>query len=248
MFGIKRATVPTFELSMLLVLWIIHGVEEQFEAGNAANILGGSATCPVDIARIFDSGIGVRDRLDRDRVLPVVAEVVGVRQLHNVAIDERAEPHGLRAIGSVTQAFPFGIGDGVALSVNPELEKVTIIERHGRLDDIMQGLERCRQWHLDAPPYCGLPIIKLDFKAGYAVDIAHAAKQMFGLVALLSFAAAVLALGRGPGLSLIGTWRDRAGAGVTGGEILLTAPHLAEDMGLTLAEMEAEAAKRLWQP
>lgn len=86
-----------------------------------------------------------------------------------------SEPHRLRRVGFVAQIIPFGIGDGVALSVGAELEQVIIVKRHGRLNDVVQGLERCRQRHLGAPPDGGLPVIELDPDAGDAMGVAHAA-------------------------------------------------------------------------
>src|SRR5690606_25278676 len=68
-----------------------------------------------------------------------------------------------------------GIRDGVSLSVGSELEQVIVVEWHGRLDDVVQGLERCRQRHLGAPPDGGLPVIELDPDAGDAIGVAHAA-------------------------------------------------------------------------
>jgi hypothetical protein len=72
------------------------------------------------------------------------------------------------------QAVPFGIGDGVALSVGAELEQVIVVKRHGRLDNIVQGLERCRERYLDAPLDGRLPIIELDFDPGDTISVTHA--------------------------------------------------------------------------
>ena len=55
-----------------------HGVEEFLEARDAADILGRGTAAAVDEAGIVERGIGARDRLEGDGVLPVVAEVVGV--------------------------------------------------------------------------------------------------------------------------------------------------------------------------
>lgn len=109
-----------------------------------------------------------RDRLDRDRVLPVVAEVVGAGQLRDAAIHQYVEPHGLRRVGFVAQPIPFGISDGVALSICSELK------RDGRLDDVVQGPERSGDRGLDAPPDGGLPVIELDPDAGDAIGVDHA--------------------------------------------------------------------------
>lgn len=119
---------------MLLVLGIGDGVEAQFEAGDATDIVGWSAAGAVDVAGILGSRIGVGDCLDRDRVPPVVTEVVVVGQLGVAAIDQRSEPHRLCRVCFVEQTIPFGIGDGVALSVGAELEQMIIFKRHGRLD------------------------------------------------------------------------------------------------------------------
>jgi len=44
---VDALTMPAREFTMLLVLWIGDGVEEQFEAGNAADILGRGAPLAV---------------------------------------------------------------------------------------------------------------------------------------------------------------------------------------------------------
>ncbi|NKB15855.1 MAG: MFS transporter, partial [Sphingomonadales bacterium] len=84
--------------------------------------------------------------------------------------------------------------------------------------------------------------------AGFAVSFSWA--HMFALTGLLSLAAAGLALGTGrptPTRGRIATLRARLRLRREWKAILQTAPHLAEDMGLTVAEMEAEVAKRFWQ-
>ena len=50
---------------MLLVLRIGHGVEEQLEAGYAADIFGRLLAWAVDVAGIVSGGIGGGGRLDR---------------------------------------------------------------------------------------------------------------------------------------------------------------------------------------
>ena len=48
--------MPAFEFAMLLVLGIGDGVEEQFEARDAADIFGWGAAGAVDVAGILGSG------------------------------------------------------------------------------------------------------------------------------------------------------------------------------------------------
>lgn len=49
-FGIERAIMPPFQFAMLLVFRIGDGVEEQFEAWDAADILRRSASSAVEVA------------------------------------------------------------------------------------------------------------------------------------------------------------------------------------------------------
>ena len=80
---VKRTTIPAHKVAMVLVLRIGNGVEEQVEAGNAADVFWRGGALAIDVAGIFDSGIGVGDRLDCDRVPPIVTEVVGVGQFRD---------------------------------------------------------------------------------------------------------------------------------------------------------------------
>src|SRR4051794_36556293 len=125
------------------------------------------------------------------------------------------------------------MGDGVALAAGTELEGVIIVERHGRLDQVVKGLERCRQRERDAPPDGGLPIIELDPDAGNAVDVAHAAnvadfashfhgrssaRRLWGVSAMRARTSASHACARGP--ALVDAVRTGARTCLVGGDWL----------------------------
>jgi hypothetical protein len=75
--------MPAHEVAVLLVLRIGDGVEEQLEAGYAADIFGRLLAWAVDVPGIVSGGIGGGGRLDRDFVSPIVAEVVGIGQFRD---------------------------------------------------------------------------------------------------------------------------------------------------------------------
>jgi hypothetical protein len=65
---------------MAFVLRVLDGLKELGIAPGAAAVFGRAAAVDLDQARIDDSGFGVGEALDPDRVLPAIAEVVKVRQ------------------------------------------------------------------------------------------------------------------------------------------------------------------------
>lgn len=88
------------------------------------------------------SAIGDGDRLDRDDAPSAVAEVVGVNEFRDAAIDQRADPHCPRGVASVPEAVPFGFRDGIAL---PSVRESAVSD--------------------------GLPFILLDAQAGNAITL-----------------------------------------------------------------------------
>jgi len=121
---------------MLLAAWrcLSGGSGRRLLRGRARS--PGAPRCPrgraagtVEIAGVIRRRIGCGGRLDRDRVPPVVAEVIGVGELGNAAVDEGAELRGFGGIGRVAQAVPLRIGDGKALPAGAELVQVTVLER-----------------------------------------------------------------------------------------------------------------------
>lgn len=122
---VEGAAVPAPELVVLLVVQGGDGVKEPLKAGDAADILGRCAASTLKVAGIVLSGIGSGSGLDCDRMPPVVAEVVGIAELGDAAVDKDAELRGLGGGGPVAQAVPFRIGDGEALPSGAELEQVS---------------------------------------------------------------------------------------------------------------------------
>jgi len=86
------ALVPLGGILVLGVLGVGDGFKEGFEAGGAAAVIGRGAMLALDIARIFGSGFAIPDRFDGDDVLPVVAHVVGIEELADIAVEQRLEP------------------------------------------------------------------------------------------------------------------------------------------------------------
>ena len=54
-----------------------------------------------------------------------------------------------------------------------EPEEVIILERHHRLDDVVQTLQACGQWDLDSSPNGGIDTVELDADTGDAIDNPH---------------------------------------------------------------------------
>lgn len=89
--------------------------------------------------------------------------------------------------------------------------------------------------------------------AGMATGISW--NTMFGLAALFAFGAAILSAGADVRLSadsasgrtgLLPTWRERVRRRRELKNRLTISPHLIDDMGMTVKEVEAEIAKRFW--
>lgn len=91
--------------------------------------------------------------------------------------------------------------------------------------------------------------------AGIAAGVSW--QLMFALAAIFALTASVLSAGsngkqayqpRSVDLLIFRTWKERTRRRKDLKERLSTNPQLIEDMGLTRAEAEAEAAKRFWEP
>ena len=91
--------------------------------------------------------------------------------------------------------------------------------------------------------------------AGIAADVSW--QLMFALAAIFALMASILIAGRNGkqddqprsvDLLFFRTWKERARRRKDLQERLSTNPHLIEDMGLTRAVADAEAAKRFWEP
>ena len=82
--------MPLSQMRVLFVSRIGHGIEEHFEAWKAADVFRGTASFARDEARIVVAGITRSDIFGGGGVTPVVAHVVGIGQVTDAAIDERA--------------------------------------------------------------------------------------------------------------------------------------------------------------
>src|SRR5439155_27165060 len=100
------------------------------------------------------------------------AEVVGVRECADAAFDEGAELD-IFCVKRLVHMIPFLIGDSISFAADVEPEEVIILERHHRLDDVVQTLQACTQQDLDPSPNGGIDIFELDADARDAIDKVH---------------------------------------------------------------------------
>src|SRR5260370_126451 len=107
--------------------------------------------------------------------------------------------------------MPFAIGDSVSFVADVEPEEVIILERHHRLDDVVQTLQACGQWDLDPSPNGGVDIFEFDADAGDAIDKVHDADYSELLVLLKLPHALALGVDRlAAALRIIAPIRDQA--------------------------------------
>lgn len=116
MLRVEGPAVPAHQFVMLLVIGIGHGVEEELEAGDSADILWRATPGAIDVSGIVRAGVRGEDGL-------VAAEVVRIGEFGDAAIDECAELGRPSGEGPVAQAIPFRMEDGVALPIGAELEE-----------------------------------------------------------------------------------------------------------------------------
>ena len=149
---------PAFGIAMLGVAGIGDDVEEVGIAVEAADILGRTGTPAVDAARIARRRVEGEEPLERDDVLPVVAEVVDVDEAEVFAAVEIAQPHlaFIEAAGIVLQLGLAGFGIAVGHAADAELVQVAVPPAEGGLDDAMQLTEVEAARHNQATPDRGL--------------------------------------------------------------------------------------------
>ena len=150
--GVEGVAAPGEHAVVLLVVGIRHGLEELREAAGAADILRRRAAGTRDEAGILGVRLALPDVLDRDAVLPVVAEVVDVEELAHAPVDQRSEADALRLVDRALEDFRLGIGDAVDLLAHHELVEVAVLPAHGDLDEVVQRGQRGRQRHVEHAP------------------------------------------------------------------------------------------------
>jgi hypothetical protein len=69
--------------------------------------------------------------------------------------------------------IPFRIGDSESFVADVEPEEVIILERHRRLDNVVQTLQACGQWDLDPSPNDWFNTVEFDAGAGDAIAKVH---------------------------------------------------------------------------
>lgn len=90
-FRLEATAIPVHGFAMLCMSWLFHRVEDVCEAKQTADSLRQHALFAINEARIFDCRIGIRDGFDDDGMPPVVAEVVGIVEGGDAAIDKSAD-------------------------------------------------------------------------------------------------------------------------------------------------------------
>src|SRR4051794_9258796 len=170
--GIERPAGPLDHLGMALVLRIGDRLEEFGVAPRSTDVLGRAASCGVDQERVSETGHGIRDALDLDRVFPAIAEVVEVFQRLRAGVLEDVEETRLAGI---ERAFsPIWVGHAPAHVAGPDLVEMAIGPAHGGLEHQVQAIKPDGQRHLNAAQHCGLDVIEGHLEPGDAVA-GHAA-------------------------------------------------------------------------
>lgn len=147
--GVEAATIPTHKLSMPRVSRLRHDFQEFLEPRGATNIFRWRSALTINKARIFDPRTTILYFLDRDRVLPVIAEVIGVFEGRDPTLDKRRDVDVASRKGfSLIEVF--WIRHIVTPATSLELEQMIILEQHHRLNDIVEPLQAHREWNLDA--------------------------------------------------------------------------------------------------
>jgi hypothetical protein len=80
--GIEMATAPTLGFGMFGMLRIGEDGEELLISGNTADILGWSGASAADTACMFRGFVESEEFFDFDRVTPIIAEVINIREHH----------------------------------------------------------------------------------------------------------------------------------------------------------------------
>ena len=112
--------------------------------------------------RVIWTKAGVANLLDDHVVAPVVAVVLGVDEPIHAARDHDAQPQALRLVDRRLAVELPERRIAVAAAVDVEFPEVREGSAHGHLDCLVQGLQRRRQGHVDAPPDLRLQPLQLD--------------------------------------------------------------------------------------
>src|SRR5271166_1561320 len=122
----------------------------------AAHVLGRAGAFRRDEPRVGGPGLGCHERLELDRVSPIVAEVVDVGKLLGLARNSRQQIAQAGATGwqpTRLSEVPIGIRFAVAYAASDaELVQVTVFPAHDDLHHPMQPIQAHVERHFDAPP------------------------------------------------------------------------------------------------
>lgn len=91
-FRVEVGSIPSPLFAVLGMPGIGHRLQKHLKSRLSADVLRRSSALSADEARIFLSGIRLRDGFDLDGASPIVAEVIGVGESRHPALHKRAEP------------------------------------------------------------------------------------------------------------------------------------------------------------
>ena len=164
--GIEMAAAPSLHLGVLGVERVGHDREESFVPGNAAHVLRRPRSGASETNRLPGLNIERQKLLDFDPVTPVVAEIVGVAELHvgfatkiselDVALIEQAR--------AVFGRHVVDVGIAITKTSNTKLVKVRIPPIESRLDREVKLVKTPSQRHDQLSPNWRLDVVELNPK------------------------------------------------------------------------------------
>ena len=166
---LKAPAVPAHHRLVLLVERVPARFEKLHEAGDTSHVFGRTPPLASDTYRVVDVALPVPHLLDEEVVAPVVAEVVDVEKLHDVAVDDRLQPDARRLVEPFIR-IPVVLGLAIAPVPDLELEQVRVRPEEREPDEIVEGEQGRRERHVDPAPDRGLDLLKFDSDPGDWLD------------------------------------------------------------------------------
>src|SRR5579883_3542428 len=130
--GPEVVPMPVPELAVSLVRRVGDRFEELGISPRTADVLGRAAALGIEQAGIKPARDGIEQALDRDLVLPAIAEVVEVLQRLSSDILEHAIEPRLARVEEVVAPIPIGIRRAPADAARPDLVEMAVGPAHGR--------------------------------------------------------------------------------------------------------------------
>ena len=142
-FGVEVTAGPAFGVAVLGIVGVGNDVEESGIAMDAADILGRPGAGAVNATGGARRQVEGEQPLELDDMLPVVAEVVDVKEAEALAAVEVAQAH-LALVEAAGVVFELGLADlciAVRQAADAELVQVIIPPAEGGLNDAVQLTE-----------------------------------------------------------------------------------------------------------